>query len=192
MKLPSQIFLGLVNNTHGSKEHLSTSIYRVVFQGAMAMYMSGLRSFLRNLNLLNWLFIPALGILTLAGCGVAVSTGSIPLGLCEIGDEQMVRDVIYFGRNRPSGATVSELEWKQFLDDVVTPRFPAGLTVVSAVGQWKGASGLVEQEQSEIVTILHQGDKTARQKILELTVEYKNRFNQEAVLRERISTCTHF
>jgi hypothetical protein len=104
----------------------------------------------------------------------------------------MVRDVVYFGRNRPDGGIVSDAEWQAFLNEVVTPRFPAGLTVVDAVGQWKGATGVVEQERSEIVTLMHDGGPGARTAVAELAAEYKRRFRQEAVLRERTRTCARF
>ena len=103
-----------------------------------------------------------------------------------------MRDVVYFGRNRPDGGTVSDAEWQRFLNEVVTPRFPAGLTVVEAVGQWRGESGTVEQERSEVVTLLHAGDEPARRAVAEVAAEYKRRFRQEAVLRERMATCARF
>jgi hypothetical protein len=118
--------------------------------------------------------------------------GPEPVAACARGDTALVRDVVYFGRNRPSGGSVSDAEWQEFLNQVVTPRFPAGLTVVEATGQWKGPSGVVEQERSEIVTLLHGGDETARRSVEEIATEYKRRFRQEAVLRERTPTCARF
>jgi hypothetical protein len=111
---------------------------------------------------------------------------------CVVGDTAMVREVVYFGRNRPDGGTVSDPEWRRFLDEVVTPRFPYGLTVVDATGQWRGQSGVVEQERSEIVTVFHAGDAASRQAIADVAAEYKRRFQQEAVLRERSTTCARF
>lgn len=111
---------------------------------------------------------------------------------CEFGDSRMVRDVIYFGRNKPGGGVVSDAEWQVFLDTVVTPRFPDGLTVTEARGQWRGASGAVEQEQAEIITLFHSGDEQALRAVSELSAEYKTRFHQEAVLRERTQTCALF
>ena len=111
---------------------------------------------------------------------------------CAVGDTAMVRDVVYFGRNRPGGGTVSDPDWRRFLDGVVTPRFPHGLTVVDATGQWRGQSGVVEQERSEIVTVFHAGDAASRQAIVDVASEYKRRFQQEAVLRERSATCARF
>jgi hypothetical protein len=111
---------------------------------------------------------------------------------CTVGDTALVRDVVYFGRNRPDGGTVNDSEWQGFLDEVVTPKFPAGLTVIEATGQWRGQSGVVEQERSEIVTVFHAGDEAARQAVAAVASEYKRRFRQEAVLRERSSTCARF
>ena len=46
-----------------------------------------------------------------------------------------IRTTLYFGLSRPKGS-VSELEWQVFLRDEVTRRFPDGLTVWQAEGQW--------------------------------------------------------
>ena len=111
---------------------------------------------------------------------------------CAAGDTAMVRDVIYFGRNRPDGGTVSDAEWDAYLDSVVTPRFPAGFTVVEAEGHWRGESGVVERERTEVLTLLHPGDQASREAVDALTGEYVRRFHQEAVLRERLAACAHF
>ena len=111
---------------------------------------------------------------------------------CEAGDSAMVRDVVYFGRNRPDGGRVSDAEWEAYLDSVVTPRFPAGFTVVEAEGHWRGESGVVERERTEVLTLLHPGDEASREAVRALTGEYVRRFHQEAVLRERLAACARF
>jgi hypothetical protein len=131
-------------------------------------------------------------VVVIAGCAGRASPSTTPSPSCAIGDTALVRDVLYFGRNRPGGGAVTDVEWQSFLDQVLTPRFPTGLTVVAATGQWKGKSGLVEQERSEVVTVFHSGDEAARRAVMEAVVEYKQRFRQEAVLRERMPTCARF
>jgi hypothetical protein len=131
-------------------------------------------------------------VVVIAGCAGRASPSTSPSPSCAIGDTALVKDVLYFGRNRPGGGAVTDEEWQTFLDQVLTPRFPAGLTVLAATGQWKGKSGLVEQERSEVVTVFHSGDEAARQAVMEVVVEYKRRFRQEAVLRERMPTCARF
>jgi hypothetical protein len=113
-----------------------------------------------------------------------------PSTACEARDTALVRDVLYFGRNRPSGGEVADADWERFLDEVVTPRFPAGLTVVEARGRWRGRSGTVESERTEVVTLLHAADSASQRAIEEIAMEYKRRFDQEAVLRERLGACT--
>jgi hypothetical protein len=129
--------------------------------------------------------------LTLA-CAGNPPPGTAPAASCEVGDTAMVKDVVYFGRNRPDGGTVTDAEWRRFLDEVFTPRFPAGLTVVDATGQWQGQSGVVEQERSQVVTLFHDGGDRSRRAVGEVIAEYKRRFRQEAVLRERTAACARF
>lgn len=90
-------------------------------------------------------------------------------------------DKMLFGMNSPDGP-VDETQWQAFLAEVVTPRFPDGLSVYKAQGQWRGASGEVEREDSRAVEILHGDDAGGRKRIAEISAEYKRRFRQEAVL----------
>jgi hypothetical protein len=125
-----------------------------------------------------------------ARSGVAGPTAAAPR--CAAGDTALGRDPVYFGRNRPDGGTVSDAEWLGFLDSVVTPSFPDGFTVVEGTGQWKGRSGAVERERSAIVTFLHTGSPADRERVAQVAAEYKRRFHQEAVLRERSPACARF
>jgi hypothetical protein len=132
----------------------------------------------------------AAGVLAGAACRPAGATTSV--AQCAVGDTALVRDVLYFGRNRPGGAELSDTAWQQFVDEVLTPRFPAGLTIWDAAGQWRGASGKVERERSKVLTLLHSGDARSDGLVAEAVAEYKRRFAQEAVLRERVTTCSRF
>ncbi len=135
--------------------------------------------------------LAALGALgACAGPRAAVAPGPSPA--CEARDTSLVRDVLYFGRNRPTGGEVADADWERFLDEVVTARFPDGLTVVEARGWWRGRSGVVERERTEVVTLLHPADSASQRAIEEIAMEYKQRFDQEAVLRERLGACAHF
>ena len=128
-----------------------------------------------------------------AACARSRVAGPTPAtALCAVGDTALVRDLVYFGRNRPEGGTVSDAEWLGFLDSVVTPSFPHGFTVVEGTGQWKGQSGAVERERSAIITFLHTGSAADRDRVAQVAGEYKRRFHQEAVLRERTPACARF
>jgi hypothetical protein len=111
---------------------------------------------------------------------------------CAAGDTALVRDILYFGRNTPGGAELSDSAWQRYVDEVLTPKFPAGLTIWDAAGQWRGASGKVERERSKVLALLHSGDARSDSLVTQAVGEYKRRFTQEAVLRERVTTCSRF
>jgi hypothetical protein len=89
---------------------------------------------------------------------------------------------LLFGRNIGGRLGVSEGEWRRFLAEEVTPRFPDGLTVVDAAGQWRDPErNTVVREPSKIVTIVlpERADNQVR---LDGIVEaYKRRFRQQSV-----------
>jgi hypothetical protein len=97
-----------------------------------------------------------------------------------------VREELYFGLARDSGQ-VSESEWSTFLTEYVTPRFPSGLTVVRARGQYRMESGTIIGEDTQVLILLYERDlarlKERETAIQEIISEYKRRFAQESVLR---------
>jgi hypothetical protein len=99
--------------------------------------------------------------------------------------EKFVRTELYFGRNIPTGGEVSEEEWQKFVDEIVTPRFPDGLSILDADGQWRGKDGSIAREESKVIVLLYprKDRKTVNTKIEEIRAEYKKRFAQEAVMR---------
>ncbi len=49
-----------------------------------------------------------------------------------------VRTELFFGTAKPGGAVTAD-EFEAFLDAIITPLFPDGLTVIKADGQFRGA-----------------------------------------------------
>ena len=99
-----------------------------------------------------------------------------------------MRTTLYFGTARPKG-TVSELEWQIFLRDEVTTRFPDGLTVWDAQGQWRAAGGTVDQERSKVLLLVHGDSAAARANILAVIAKYRQAFDQQSVLWETARVC---
>ena len=129
-------------------------------------------------------FAVACLVLLIAGCSTLNKAG------CRSGEQSAISELIYFGTGIPDGGTVSGEEWATFLGTVVTPRFPAGLTVRSASGQWQSADGSITSESSFVLTVLHPGTPDAEADVQAIASEYKTRFKQEAVLRVRAQACT--
>jgi hypothetical protein len=132
-------------------------------------------------------------LVALAGAVLFGGCASANLARCHAGETRLVVDTLYFGTERPDGgARVSNDEWQQFLAEAVTARFPDGLTVVEANGQWRDKSGAIEREGSHVVQIAHP-DAADRDAAIHAVVDaYKQRFHQEAVMRVRSQACVSF
>jgi hypothetical protein len=87
---------------------------------------------------------------------------------------------LMFGRNVGSRTRVSEGEWGRFVDREVTARFPGGLTVFNASGQWR-ERGKIVREPSKIVQIVLPGQAEDLARLDEIVEAYKRRFNQRSV-----------
>jgi hypothetical protein len=107
---------------------------------------------------------------------------------CGATSASQVRTTLYFGLARPKGS-VSELEWQLFLRDEVTRRFPAGLTVWGAEGQWRSTAGSIDQEQSKVLLLVHSDTAAARQSVQAVIEAYRKKFEQESVLWESARVC---
>jgi hypothetical protein len=99
--------------------------------------------------------------------------------------ERHFRTELYFGLGRKNGGAVTADEWNKFLADEVTPRFPDGLTIVEAVGQFRDASGTIVHESSRMLILLYKKKdrESAGKKIDEIRAAYCKQFDQESVLR---------
>ncbi|GIK79547.1 MAG: DUF3574 domain-containing protein [Alphaproteobacteria bacterium] len=89
---------------------------------------------------------------------------------------------LMFGRKIGKRIGVNEAAWMRFVDRELTPRFPNGLTIVDAAGQWLDpVRKRVVREPSKIVTIVIGDPEADRVKIDTVTEAYKKRFRQQAV-----------
>ncbi len=95
----------------------------------------------------------------------------------------VVNERLYFGRNVGDSLMVTDSAWTEFLSNVITPRFPNGLSTWRIEGQWRNARGMLEREPSFIVEFVHPVDVNVDEAVTEIINEYKRRFHQEAVLR---------
>ena len=97
--------------------------------------------------------------------------------------EAVLADRLFCGLSIPGGGEVAEADWRAFIAEEVTPRFPDGLTIWRAEGQWRGADGVIAREPVLIIEILHPSDVRIDGKIIEIAEAFKTRFRQESVLR---------
>ncbi|MEU5125413.1 DUF3574 domain-containing protein [Streptomyces mobaraensis] len=93
---------------------------------------------------------------------------------------------LYFGTARSDGhPDVTDRQFRDFVTRRVTPKFPAGLSIEDARGQWRDAKGVVIRERSYELTLYYPKSE-ARAKdagIQEIRAAYKKQFHQESVMR---------
>ena len=139
-----------------------------------------------------------LGLLTLAalltvGCApnrTAVPTATAPTLTGDLQHPETTRNWVdtklYFGlgpADRPEQG-ISEAEWRAFLDREVTPRFPAGLSVLDVYGQWQSnGQQQVERLRSKMLIILYPDSKENRAKIDAIRAAWKAKTGDQSVLR---------
>jgi hypothetical protein len=113
-----------------------------------------------------------------AQAGEAVAATAPPKG------GAWTRTELVFGLKKADGSVVSSKEWSAFLAEVMTPRFPDGLTVLEGYGQYRTASGQLVSEPSNTVMILRPPGGGAGDAAIEaIRAEYCKRFGQESVLK---------
>jgi len=104
-----------------------------------------------------------------------------------------VRSELYFGVGEETGPSareqtdvISDAQWRAFLDKEVTPRFPDGLTVFDAYGQWlfRGAPE-PNRLRTKVLVILHEDSPQRRNDIEAIRLAWKQATKHQSVLWSR-------
>ena len=94
---------------------------------------------------------------------------------------KMVAELM-FGRDIGDGGGVSESEWQLFVTRELVSRFPDGLTIIDAVGQWRDRdSGRIVHEPSKHVEIVLPGNQDDDARLDAVVAAYKQAFHQHSV-----------
>jgi hypothetical protein len=103
-----------------------------------------------------------------------------------------IKTEIYFGEDEPRGKHVGPKAWQAFLSEVVTPRFPKGMTVLEAYGQMQHRTGRIEKQPSRVIVLVHSPGKGADKRIHEVIQAYRDRFQNAQVMRLRTAVQAEF
>ena len=87
-----------------------------------------------------------------------------------------------FGRKISDRIAVTNGAFARFVDREITPRFPDGLSVVDAAGQWLDPDKKrVVREPSKIVTIVLRDSEKGQSEVDAIAQAYKKLFKQQSV-----------
>jgi hypothetical protein len=125
-------------------------------------------------------------IARIAGAGApAEATASLQGDAARPEAAHWLHSELYFGVGPvdASDAGLGELRWRAFLDREVTPRFPDGLTVLEAYGQWRDR-GRAEPSRlrSKVLVILHKDTPENRAAIDAIRSAWKAFTHDQSVL----------
>ena len=124
--------------------------------------------------------------LALAGCS------SVQRPVCPVGQESLKTVQLFFGQNIGGKPGVSDADFRKFVDDELTPRFPNGLTILNGGGQWRGSENQLIREAAKVVVIVLPARGDGPTRVEAARVAYKQRFQQEAVMLVSQAACVSF
>jgi hypothetical protein len=128
---------------------------------------------------------PAIGLLAVVAFATFAVTSLVfttraeaqPVLQCSGMQKSWLVAELLFGREH-----VSEKRWRRFLATEITPRFPDGLTVFDARGQWRAPGRkTIARERSKIVMIAMPPDPENGRRLQDIVAAYKVRFKQQSV-----------
>ena len=108
------------------------------------------------------------------------------------GSLAFARTELYFGTAKSDGTVVTEEEFRAFIDQVITPRFPDGLTVLKGDGQFRLDDDTVIKEQSFVVILLYSTEtqKESSRRIEVIRQLYLNLHDSTCTTRNRCCAST--
>jgi Ca2+-binding RTX toxin-like protein len=95
---------------------------------------------------------------------------------------ELIQVELFFGRNIGGIEGVTQEQFGRFVDMVITPRFPDGLTNFDANGQFLSSNGQLIREPSEVVSLILEDTEANETAIDEIVTQYIEQFQQESVL----------
>jgi hypothetical protein len=112
-------------------------------------------------------------------------------------EQRMLVAELFFGRDIPGRALLSDAEWAGFAADTVTPNFPDGFTVFDAEGQWRNpgrnpATGRIAHDPTKVLLVAAKRTPDLAARLSAVIEAYKTRFRQQSVGLVTRDSCAAF
>jgi hypothetical protein len=122
-----------------------------------------------------------LGALVLSAAATAAAAQT-PAPACPGRQQPKQVAELLFGRDIGHRLGVGEAAWARFVAQELTPRFPDGLTVIDALGQWRDRTdGSIVREPTKRVEIVLPGNDDDAARLEAVASAYKREFRQQSV-----------
>src|SRR5512135_2693629 len=100
---------------------------------------------------------------------------------CPVGLRPATTAELFFGRDVGEELGVSDADWREFVDQEISPRFPNGLTVADVFGQWQGPKGAFVREPAKALFVVLSGAPSEQGQLADIRAAYRTRFHQDSV-----------
>ena len=102
----------------------------------------------------------------------------------EISTQSWTRTELYYGAGRLPASGERDIRWEKYINEVVTPRFPEGLTLLEGTGQWRVKEGQTpRRNRTRILILIHEDTPKKSQQVDEIRTIWKEISGQQSVLR---------
>jgi uncharacterized protein DUF3574 len=132
--------------------------------------------------------IAALAVIV-AGCTPA----AMPQSCAGVGGAPMLEYQLFFGRGIPGRSDLTNQEWAEFAEQVVTPHLPDGFTAFDADGQWMNpTTHRIAKERSKVILVALPETPAGTAAIAAIKEAYRMKFHQQSVGTTVHPTCGAF
>ncbi len=122
------------------------------------------------------------GITVLAGLLLAGCQTMPPVPACPVGQDAVRTAQLFFGKSAGGQPQVADADFRRYVDEELTPRFPDGLTVMDGGGQWQGDANKMIRESAKVVLIVLPKGHDAGGRIADARAAYKRRFHEDTLM----------
>ena len=89
---------------------------------------------------------------------------------------------LFFGRNIPGRAPLTDAEWSEFAAQTITPNFPDGFTVFDGDGQWQNpVTSRIARDRTKVLLVAAKRRPDLAPRLSAVIESYKSRFHQQSV-----------
>jgi hypothetical protein len=123
----------------------------------------------------HFVAMPAIMVLLLSGCGGPSQ--------CQPGGGHAMRVFnLYFGRSVSGRGAVSDAEWRDFRDHVITPALPNGYTILDGQGAWRNPRSNTTISEATTILVVAMPDAPESQSVINgIRSNWQHRFHQFVV-----------
>ena len=99
-------------------------------------------------------------------------------------EEAWTRTELYFGAGSISDADKPDERWENYINDIVTPRFPEGLTLLEGTGQWRvKPDQKPRRHRTRILILIHKDTPEKSKQVDEIRSLWREISGHQSVLR---------